>query len=127
MLFLMVYQHMTTMLYYLIRAYNSLHLKTARRHLFMIKEAWRHGSRQAIIDRISISVKSVLDSPRVPLSIYEPTDPNAIRHGKAGIDTPSKTLLLFSTSEMRLPPHMLNAGCLTGIYERRAEVRFRKT
>ena len=46
--------------YYLIRAYNSLsHLKTAQ-DTFYDSEAWRHGPRQAIIDRISISVKSVL-------------------------------------------------------------------
>lgn len=46
--------------YYLIRAYNSLsHLKTAQ-DTFYDSEAWRHGPRQVIIDRISISVKSVL-------------------------------------------------------------------
>lgn len=46
--------------YYLIRAYDSLsHLESSQAS-FYSSEAWRCGPRQAIIDRISISVKWVL-------------------------------------------------------------------
>lgn len=46
--------------YYLIRAYDSLsHLESSQAS-FYNSEAWRFGPRQAIIDRISVSVKSVL-------------------------------------------------------------------
>lgn len=46
--------------YYLIRVYNSLaHLESSQ-DAFYNSEAWRLGPRQAIIDRISVSVKSVL-------------------------------------------------------------------
>ena len=46
--------------YYLIRAYDSLsHLKSSQES-FYNSEEWRLGPRQAIIDRIRVSVKSVL-------------------------------------------------------------------
>lgn len=46
--------------YYLIRAYASLsHLKSSQASFYR-GEAWRNGPRQAIIDKIDISVKSVL-------------------------------------------------------------------
>ena len=46
--------------YYLIRAYDSLpHLESSQES-FYNSDAWRLGPRQAIIDRISVSVKSVL-------------------------------------------------------------------
>ncbi|AHJ74339.1 NIPSNAP family protein [Kosakonia sacchari] len=46
--------------YYLIRAYDSLpHLESSQAY-FYNSDAWRLGPRQAIIDRISVSVKSVL-------------------------------------------------------------------
>lgn len=46
--------------YYLIRAYDDLaHLKTSQEH-FYSSPAWREGPRQAIIDKISVSVKTVM-------------------------------------------------------------------
>lgn len=46
--------------YYLLRAYDSLsHLKSSQES-FYNSDAWRNGPQQAIIERISISVKSVL-------------------------------------------------------------------
>ncbi|MFS7253639.1 NIPSNAP family protein [Rahnella rivi] len=46
--------------YYLIRAYNSLSQLKSSQESFYNSEEWRLGPRQAIIDRISVSVKSVL-------------------------------------------------------------------
>lgn len=46
--------------YYLIRAYDDLtHLK-ASQEAFYSSQAWRDGPRQAIIDKISVSVKSTM-------------------------------------------------------------------
>lgn len=46
--------------YYLIRAYEDLtHLNASQTH-FYSSPAWREGPRQAIIDRISVSVKTVM-------------------------------------------------------------------
>ncbi|CAI0839099.1 Uncharacterised protein [Serratia proteamaculans] len=59
MLFLLIYQHDDDA-YYLISAYDILsHLKTSQ-DSFYDNEGWSHDPRQAIIDRISVSVKSVL-------------------------------------------------------------------
>ncbi|MBZ7748899.1 NIPSNAP family protein [Klebsiella michiganensis] len=46
--------------YYLIRSYEDLtHLNASQAH-FYSSPAWREGPRQAIIDRISVSVKTVM-------------------------------------------------------------------
>ncbi|MBA7933747.1 NIPSNAP family protein [Klebsiella sp. RHBSTW-00215] len=46
--------------YYLIRVYDDLaHLK-ASQEAFYSSQAWRDGPRQAIIDKISVSVKSTM-------------------------------------------------------------------
>ncbi|HEY4468262.1 MAG TPA: NIPSNAP family protein [Klebsiella sp.] len=46
--------------YYLIRAYDDLtHLKISQ-ECFYSSPAWREGPRQAIIDKISVSVKTVM-------------------------------------------------------------------
>ena len=46
--------------YYLTRAYEDLtHLNASQAHFYR-SPAWREGPRQAIIDRISVSVKTVM-------------------------------------------------------------------
>ncbi|MEF3110767.1 NIPSNAP family protein [Raoultella sp. WB_B2P2-3] len=46
--------------YYLIRAYDDLtHLKTSQ-EAFYRSPAWREGPRQAIIDKIIVSIKSTM-------------------------------------------------------------------
>ncbi|MBZ7513091.1 NIPSNAP family protein [Klebsiella grimontii] len=47
--------------YYLIRAYDDLtHLNTSQERFYR-SPAWREGPRQAIIDKISVSVKTVME------------------------------------------------------------------
>ena len=47
--------------YYLIRAYDDLtHLNTSQERFYR-SPAWREGRRQAIIDKISVSVKTVME------------------------------------------------------------------
>ncbi|MBW1212174.1 MULTISPECIES: NIPSNAP family protein [Pantoea] len=47
--------------YYLIRAYDSLSSLKSSQESFYNSEEWHLGPRQAIIDRINTSVKSVLN------------------------------------------------------------------
>ncbi|PVZ87801.1 NIPSNAP family protein [Serratia sp. S1B] len=54
--------------YYLIRAYDSLEHLEKSQDEFYWSEAWRKGPREAIIDRILTSVKSVIKLDDISIS-----------------------------------------------------------
>jgi len=60
--------------YYLIRAYDSLSQLESSQEFFYNSDEWRLGPRQAIIDRISVSVNRFSRLATVQLRVYDPVN-----------------------------------------------------